>query len=171
MSWPDDAHDPCVIDIEASGFGRASYPIEIGYVRADGVSMCTLVRPEPDWTHWDGGAEGVHGITRELLQRHGRPAQQVAQMLNEGLAGLVVYCDAWAHDYPWLARLFDAAQCSPAFKLESVATLLDEPRLVQLPGAQRLALSRLGLARHRASSDARALQLALRDMLAPGVAH
>lgn len=156
---------PCVIDIEASGFGRNSYPIEVGYVRADGRAMCTLIQPEPEWTHWDGSAERVHGITREALLRHGRPAVQVAQLLNEGLAGLTVYCDAWAHDYPWLARLFDAAQCSPAFKLESVARLVDHADLPQLPDAQRQAMQALGLTRHRASSDARALQVALCEML------
>jgi hypothetical protein len=38
----------CVLDIEASGFGRHSYPIEIGYARDDGHAWCSLVRPAED---------------------------------------------------------------------------------------------------------------------------
>ncbi|MFO1249855.1 MAG: hypothetical protein U1E77_01620 [Inhella sp.] len=42
------------------------------------------------------------------------------------MAGQTVYCDGWAQDYPWLARLFEAAEAAPAFKLEDLRTLLDE---------------------------------------------
>jgi hypothetical protein len=38
---------PAILDVEASGFGRGSYPVEVGYVLEDGVSQCMLVRPEP----------------------------------------------------------------------------------------------------------------------------
>lgn len=40
---------PTILDIEASGFGRGSYPIEVGFVAGDGTLFCGLVRPEPDW--------------------------------------------------------------------------------------------------------------------------
>src|SRR5690348_7840388 len=108
---------PCVMDIEASGFGRGSYPIEIGVVLPDGSAYCTLIVPATDWTHWDGDAERVHGISRGLLLRHGRGPAEVARELNRRLAGREVYSDNWAHDYPWLARLFDAAGLSAQFRL------------------------------------------------------
>jgi hypothetical protein len=152
---------PCILDIEASGFGRRSYPIEVGYVLPDGRSRCTLIRPLPQWTHWDEQAEQLHGITRDALQAHGRPTDAVARMLNDDLAGLTVYCDGWAHDYTWLGALFDAAGQQPAFKLESVRMLLAESRLARLPELQREALQRMGVDRHRASNDARALQWAI----------
>lgn len=152
---------PCILDIEASGFGRRSYPIEVGYVLPDGQARCTLIRPPEHWTHWDPGAELVHHISRETLLRHGRPAGEVARLLNTDLAGLTVYCDGWAHDYPWLATLFDEAGLCPGFRLESVRMLLDESRLALLPDLQRRALQELGVVRHRASNDARALQLAI----------
>jgi hypothetical protein len=151
----------CVLDIEASGFGRSSYPIEVGYALGDGRTHCTLVRPASHWTHWDSSAEQVHHITRDTLLQHGRSAFDVAQMLNRDLAGLTVYCDGWAHDYTWLATLFEEAGLSPHFHLESVARLLDEARLARLPQAQQQARTLLGLNRHRASADARALQWAL----------
>ncbi len=79
-----------VLDIEASGFGRGSYPIEVGFVDAQGGAFCSLIRPEPDWLHWDASAEALHGISREALQRHGRPPAWVADQLNQRLAGQVV---------------------------------------------------------------------------------
>lgn len=151
----------CTLDIEASGFGRNSYPIEIGIVQPGGRSFCTLIKPPPHWTHWDPEAERVHGISRDILMRHGRPVALVAHLLNEQLQGCTAYTDAWGHDYPWLALLFEEAGCPPRFKLESVACVLDDDTLPQLHRAQREALAAMGLTRHRASNDARALQQAL----------
>jgi DNA polymerase III epsilon subunit-like protein len=152
---------PCIIDIEASGFGRRSYPIEIGYVLPDGRARCMLIRPTTQWTHWDDEAAHVHGITRETLMTHGKSPHEVATILNADLAGMVAYCDGWAHDYTWLAALFEEADMAPRFKLESVNRLLGDTQLSQLDEARRGAMAELGLTRHRASNDARALQCAL----------
>jgi len=157
----DAASAVCVLDIEASGFGRGSYPIEIGFVLPGGQAYCTLIRPTERWTHWDGDAQALHGITQQQLQLHGRSAIKVAQTLNQQLAGSTVYCDGWAHDYTWLNALFEEAACSPQFKLESVSRLLNESQLAQLPQARAQTLARLGLSRHRASSDALVLQQAV----------
>ncbi len=157
---------PCVIDIEASGFGRHSYPIEVGYVRGDGQAWCSLVLPAEDWLHWDPQAEQVHGIARPMLLQHGRPAAEVARKLNEALGGRTVYCDGWAHDYAWLGLLFEEAGLVPRFKLESVNRLLDDARLARLDAERQQAFAALGIVRHRASSDARALQWALERLVA-----
>jgi hypothetical protein len=149
------------IDIEASGFGTGSYPIEVGFVDADGGLFCTLVTPEADWRHWDADAEALHGIARPLLGSHGKPAQWVAQQLNERLHGQTVYCDGWAHDYPWLQRLFDAAEMAPAFKLEDLRQLLDEAQQARWDATVKAVRSELSIGRHRASSDAKVLQIAL----------
>lgn len=149
---------PGILDIEASGFGRGSYPIEIGFVTAAGQAWCSLVRPENDWQHWDPDAAQVHGITREHLLRHGRSPHDIAATLNTRLAGQTLYSDAWAHDYAWLARLYEAAGCHPRFKLDSLRTLLTEDQLGQWHDAKQHVAQRLGLRRHRASADARVLQ-------------
>lgn len=162
---------PTMLDVEASGFGRGSYPIEIGFVEAGGSLFCSLVRPAPDWLHWDPAAEALHGISRELLQRHGRPVDWVAAELNRRLAGQTVYCDGWAHDYPWIARLFDEAELSPAFRLEDVRTLLSERELGGWDRSLQALREELRPERHRASSDARMLQLCVqrvRSVLLPG---
>ncbi|GAB4036975.1 MAG: hypothetical protein Fur0014_04230 [Rubrivivax sp.] len=155
----------CTLDIEASGFGRHAYPIEVGYVRDDGQAWCTLIRPLPEWTHWDERAAGVHRIDRQTLLRHGRPPAAVAQALNEALAGRTVYCDAWAHDYTWLALLYEAAGLTRAFRLESVHRLLDDGLRAALEPALQQARRADGGQRHRASHDARVLQRALGEVL------
>ena len=99
---------PIVLDIEASGFGRDSYPIEIGYVLPDGGSYCTLVRPEANWTHWD-----------------------------------------------------PEAQLSPSFHIENLRALLSESEAENWHTIKDQVSRELNLRRHRASSDARLLQMTL----------
>jgi hypothetical protein len=152
---------PVLIDIEASGFGKGSYPIEIGFVGSDGALFCTLVQPPPDWTHWDEQAAALHGIERALLFSHGKPVAWVAEQLNQRLAGQTVYCDGWGQDYPWLARLFDAADTTPAFKLEDLRKLLTESQAERWHSVVTQVRGELAMGRHRASSDAKVLQIAL----------
>ncbi len=155
---------PPILDIEASGFGRGSYPIEIGFVCPDGSLFCSLIKPEPDWQHWDAGAEGLHGISRDLLARHGKPVAWMASEINIRLAGQTVYCDGWGNDYAWLARLFDAAELQPRFRLEDLRRLLSEDEALRWHDVTLAVRARQSLARHRASSDARVLQLALQEI-------
>jgi hypothetical protein len=149
---------PAVIDVEASGLGGPSYPIEIGFVLADGSSFCTLIRPPRDWTHWDPAAEAVHGLSRETLQRHGRSVADSARLLNERLIGQTVYSDAWGYDYPWIARLFDAAGFPAAFRIESLRALLSDDEARRWRAKKEEIRARCSLARHRASIDAWLLQ-------------
>ena len=149
---------PTILDIEASGFGLGSYPIEVGFVTSEGQPWCSLVRPERDWQHWDPQAAQVHGITREQLVLHGRSCRDIAMVLNERLAGQTIYSDAWAHDYAWLARLYDVADCSPHFKLDNLRALLSDAQAASWHEVKRGVALRLGLQRHRASADARLLQ-------------
>lgn len=150
---------PAIIDIEASGFGRGSYPIEIGCALPDGSSFCTLVRPAAHWTRWDASAEAVHGISRDLLLQHGQPPAEVAQSLNMRLRGQTVYSDAWYHDYAWLNVLYEEAGLYPSFRLEHLASLLDEARANRWNAARRSVEREQQSTRHRASADARVLQL------------
>jgi hypothetical protein len=152
---------PAILDIEASGFGRHSYPIEVGFVLPDGNSFCTLIRPASHWTHWDVAAEQVHGISRDTLLRHGREVRDVAMLLNERLQGRTMFSDGWAHDYPWLAALFEVAELRPRFKLESLRSLLTDTEASDWHDARQEINSESQLPRHRASSDARLLQMTL----------
>lgn len=158
---------PVMLDMEASGFGRDSYPIEVGCVLADGQSFCTLIRPEPHWQHWDPQAEAMHHISREAACKHGRPAVDVAHLLNERLAGLTVYSDGWANDYSWLGALFEAAGSSPAFRLENLRALLSEREANHWHVVKQQVAREMRLQRHRASADARLLQATLLRLRLP----
>lgn len=152
---------PTVVDVEASGFGRNSYPIEVGFVLPNGHAYCTLIRPEAHWTHWDAQAEATHHIPRALILQRGLPVPEVARAINAQLAGQTVYSDGWANDYSWLGALFDAADLSPAFRLENLRALLDEQQADQWHTVKAQVSSERGVQRHRASADARLLQLTL----------
>lgn len=158
---PDASPAPTVLDVEASGFGRNSYPIEIGFVLPNGHAFCTLIRPEAHWTHWDAQAEATHHISRALILQRGVAVPEVARAINAQLAGQTVYSDGWVNDYSWIGALFDAADMSPAFKLENLRALLDDAQADQWHAIKAQVSSERGTQRHRASADARLLQLTL----------
>jgi len=154
-----DLPTPTIIDLEASGFGRDSYPIEVGFVTADGEGWCSLIRPEEGWEHWDDSAEQLHHISRDQLKEHGHTAAFVAEQLNHYLAGSTVYTDGWGHDYPWLMRLFDSAGRIPFFKVQDLRHVLSAGQLEAWQRTKEQILRELAPPRHRASMDARVLQM------------
>lgn len=158
---PIPAATPTMLDVEASGFGRKSYPIEVGFVLPDGRTYCTLIRPEPDWTHWDAQAEATHHISRAIVVERGLPVQEVARCINRQLAGQTVYSDGWANDYSWLGALFDAADMTPSFRLENLRALLSEGEADQWHRVKAQVAQEQATQRHRASADAKLLQLTL----------
>ncbi|MBP0463694.1 hypothetical protein J5Y09_07210 [Roseomonas sp. PWR1] len=114
---------PIFIDIESSGIARGSFPIEIGWARPvimlDGrVELdvrSVLVRPSDNWladpARWDSSAEPVHGLSREILLRDGRPLSDVCEMLDRTFDGAEVASDTgmggWDDD--WLLTLYEEA--------------------------------------------------------------
>lgn len=155
-----------MLDVEASGFGAGSYPIEIGYVLPDGTTYCTLIRPSDSWTHWQSKAESVHGITRSILAQHGKPLAQVAQHLNQALRGLTLYTDCWSADWGWISRLYDEAELPPYFRLEDLRLLLTVDQANRWHDVKDKVVADLALTRHRASNDAKILQLTLQRVKA-----
>lgn len=149
---------PIIIDVEASGFGQGSYPIEVGLVLPDGSPHCFLIAPMRGWVAWDPEAEKVHGISRQALEDFGRPANQVAWRLNELLRDKTVYSDAWAFDMSWLGKLFEATHMPQEFRLASLQELMGHGQMAVWDKTKQRVVSDLGLSRHRASGDARILQ-------------
>jgi hypothetical protein len=152
---------PAIMDIEASGFGRGSYPIEVGLALPDGTTYCSLIRPAPHWTHWDAGAERLHQITPKVLSEFGKPVLEVATCLNERLRQQTVYTDGWANDYSWLGLLFDEVEMTPAFRLENLRRILSEDEVALWHAAKDAELAATPQQRHRASTDARVIQQTL----------
>lgn len=149
---------PVIIDVEASGFGVGSYPIEIGVVLSDRTTHCYLIKPEPEWVHWDVKAESLHGISRELLMEKGLPIREVAECLNRILLGQTVYSDAWSYDSSWIGKLYDEAELMQGFKVEALRRILSEQQLSAWEPTRARVVEELALQRHRASSDAMLIQ-------------
>lgn len=157
---------PHIIDVEASGFGAQSYPIEIGVILSSGERYSALIKPARDWTHWCEDAESVHGVSRELLKDRGRPLIEVAGELNQLLDDQVIYSDGWVVDQPWINRLFTAAAIDRRFRVSPLELLLKEPQMQRWQQIRNGVLDELSLPRHRASTDALVIQETFRRSLA-----
>lgn len=149
---------PTIIDIEASGFGRGSYPIEIGFAGPGGNSFCALIEPPAHWAHWDPAAEAIHHIPRALLFYKGYSPAEVARRLNQALRGQTVYSDGWANDYSWLCLLYDEADMALGFRLENLSALLNDADQAIWHDTKTRVQAELVSPRHRASTDAKVLQ-------------
>jgi len=150
--------NPTIIDIEASGFGSHSYPIEIGVVKGNGDRYCALIAPQPEWIHWCARAQEVHGISRELIETRGREPYDICMELNHFLGATTTYSDAWTHDSPWLNRLFYAARVNRSFYLSTIEMIATEPQLLLWDETKKSLEKRLDIQRHRASGDAYLIQ-------------
>ncbi|MDN4501898.1 hypothetical protein QX776_05770 [Alteromonadaceae bacterium BrNp21-10] len=149
---------PIILDIEASGFGQHSYPIEIGIAINPNERHCWLVHPHPDWTHWDESAQQVHGIDRNLLFSEGLPVTDVCVLLNSILRGRTIYSDGWVVDHPWLIKLFQFANMSMSFHHSPLEMILTESQMAIWDETKRALINRHGASRHRASIDAQLIQ-------------
>lgn len=158
--------EPLIVDVEASGFGMHSYPIEVGLALEGGGKFCTLIAPAPDWTHWDEGAEQVHRVSRDILETYGKPMRDVALFLNEILAGKTVYTDGWVVDKPWLTTLFHAAGVEMDFSVSSLEMILSPEQMAIWHETKDKVAEEAGLQRHRASYDALIIQETYKRTLA-----
>jgi hypothetical protein len=157
--------NPCIIDVEASGFGGASYPIEVGVVLNDGKTYCTLILPSPDWKYWDESAEKMHRISRDILETYGTPIDDVADKLNDLLNGLTLYSDGWVVDKPWLITLFHTAGKPMKFDISPIEMILSEEQMAIWQMTKDNIIKNMNLVRHRASYDAWIIQETFRQTL------
>lgn len=149
---------PSIIDIEASGFGPDSYPIEIGVVLTNGKRYCSLICPASEWTHWDNEAANIHGITWAFLEENGRPVTEVAKALNDFLTQTTIYSDAWAVDIRWITRLFYTAGIHRQFNVSALENILSEAQMEIWHETKTRVLNSNNFKRHRASNDALIIQ-------------
>jgi len=149
---------PTILDIEASGFGFDSFPVEVGLVRSDGGRYCSLIRPEKDWSHWSAEAESLHNLNRDLLEEKGKAVNLVCEEINDFLNGETCYSDAWVQDKAWLNKLFFSAKVDMRFTLSPLESLMSEAQHDIWDEQKRRTIQDLELNRHRASTDAYIIQ-------------
>ena len=149
---------PIIMDIEASGFGCESYPIEVGVVNRDGDRYCALIKPQKDWSHWCKNAEAVHGIAREVIELRGKDPREICRELNEFLGHETAYSDAWTYDKTWLNRLYFAAGMECSFYLSPIENIASDEQFLLWDKVKARLQSELNIQRHRASGDAYLIQ-------------
>ena len=149
---------PNIIDIEASGFGAESYPIEVGVVLADGRRYCRLIIPLNSWQHWSEEAQALHGISRQLLLDKGLSVYQICDDLNSLLQGRTLHSDNWVVDYPRLKKLFEAAQQPMKFSVSPMEMVLNERQMAHWTNVRMQIKESYLSNRRRASSDAAFIQ-------------
>jgi hypothetical protein len=163
-----DAAPLAFIDLEASGFGPSSWPVEVGWAFEAGAATSLLIKPHATWTdkYWDGAAQRLHGLSRADLDRDGLDPAIVCRRLNDALAGVRVQSDLLEWDSYWLFRLYSAAGAKQAFALEDFGLLM----LPLARGREKALLARAAETaprRHRAGADALHLQTLYRLAAAP----
>lgn len=144
------------IDLEASGLGAKSWPLEVGWAFASGGAPdAILIQPDDLWPDdaWDVAAERLHGLDRDRLVREGKRARDVCHLMNEALFDADVYSDAPDWDQFWLFRLFSAGGVRQVFALKDFGRLIRP-----LVGGREVDLLKraasLAPRRHRAAADA-----------------
>lgn len=135
----------CLLDIESSGIGSESYPMEIAwYNPSEQPCDCFLIKPAQKWIWWDDLSEELyHGIARSERDADGVAAEVGARRLNHGLRDQTIAVDGFEWDTFWLSRLFTEARVQPEFH---VVRLFPDPPEFERP---HRALFRLGKRRIR----------------------
>lgn len=150
---------PIVLDCEASGLGKESYPIEIGIAFEDGSIESFLIKPSEKWTDWDIEAEKIHKIKKDDL-KSGKSIYDSVLFLNSQLRDSIVYSDCVEYEIFWIDRLFKEAGVTRLFEIESLFAIKEFDHQMFTDEKQRLySLTQ----RHRAGNDAKVLQTAYKN--------
>ena len=120
-------------DLEASGLGQATYPIEVAYAEADDEALTEgdagswLIAPTEDWRDygsWDPAAESLHGLTFDRLVAEGVPVEEVARRMNARFSGVPVFSDSPLSDANWCGILFEWSPEPARFALLEFRSLI-----------------------------------------------
>ncbi|WP_445361855.1 hypothetical protein ACJJIL_10075 [Microbulbifer sp. EKSA005] len=156
-----------IIDFEASGLSKQSYPIEVGLC-SETVEYQALIKPMPHWSYWSDDAESIHNISRSKLESEGIDPTTVAYSLNRILSGQVVYCDALQWDSFWCNALFSDTGIHQAFELRDIQELIggSENHLRAFINEREKLEDSDKFTVHRALDDAKIIRKALKVALA-----
>lgn len=154
-----------VIDFEASGLSKKSYPIEVGIT--DGTEhYSSLIRPLPHWMYWEEQAEKVHNISLDEIIKNGKYSLTVATELNHLLKKSIVYCDNIQWDGFWLNVLFSDNGLSPTFQVLDIQDILKTGQQWRLFESKMEEIEKSSLyIKHRALHDAKSIQCSLMHAL------
>ncbi|MGH1461567.1 MAG: 3'-5' exonuclease [Neptuniibacter sp.] len=139
------------IDLEASGLGAESYPIEVAWKNdVTGEQDSFLIDPDTaeGWHYWDDYAEAMHGIERKYLNKKGLDIISACKRMNEKLKDKTLISDAVEFDLFWVTRLFEATGIKPSFRMAGLDRILSKEQRIQFGF-----LAKAQARRHRALQD------------------
>ena len=96
------------IDVESSGLGRGSYPIEYGSCGLDLKPLSFLIKRRNDFAlnGWSLGSQNLHNISLEDLEDNGVDPDEAIGRIGSDLAqGNIGLSDNPGHDCQWLTLL------------------------------------------------------------------
>ncbi|MEM9013855.1 MAG: hypothetical protein AAGB02_01995 [Pseudomonadota bacterium] len=142
------------LDVEASGLGARSWPIEIGWCFLETEPVSVLIKPHEKWPleEWEKTAESLHGVSMETLIMDGQFAGDVCDQLNAALGGKRVFSDSPDWDSFWLYRLFDAAKKRQNFTLDGLGAVFSRFSPEQIDAFVEVVTAQFPR-RHRAAAD------------------
>jgi DNA polymerase III subunit epsilon len=118
-----------ILDIEASGLHKDSFPIEIAYGDPkDSWVTSSLIRPHPTWNNglWDQEAITLTGILPELLQCAPLATQVTKNVAKDLSQADLILSDAPAWDARWLNRLLDLNPTPVNIKIEDFRATINK---------------------------------------------
>ncbi len=149
-----------IIDFEASGLSKSSYPIEVAWGDSMKTVTSYLLNPEKmdDWTDWNLKSFEFHGIPRDDLVKKGKDPRRVASHMIDELAGKTVYSDEPKFDNMWKDRLLIDSGYDPALiRIKNLKYFLNKMIKIHSPGKRFVDLfqefSTKKSTCHRADSD------------------
>lgn len=150
-----------IIDLEASGLKRNSFPIEVGiFLPEENYSDSWLIKPTEQWIserQWDTESEEIHGISLDHLNENGLNGLDVCNKLNSILRGTVIFSDAPDFDSMWINILFNEWNTERLFDIRSIFEADIKIRNVtykEVRDLKKKIAKEHNLKQHRASDDA-----------------
>ncbi len=109
---------PVFLDIEASCYDEAGFPLSLAWSLPDGRIKTVLVMPDEGWTpHATASVDLAHYYDQ------GASARDIVHEINTDLDGQTLYIDGLDPDEIWLDRLFEACGEEPGFELARIDDL------------------------------------------------
>lgn len=96
------------IDVESSGLGKESYPIEYGSCGLDLKPVSFLIGRRKDFSlsEWSVNSQNLHNITPGDLEEFGIDANEAVHWIKRDLSpGIIALSDNPLHDTQWLSML------------------------------------------------------------------
>lgn len=113
------------MDIEASGWKKNSFPIEIAWGN-NFIKKNFIIKPAYNWDTdiWEEEAYNIHKIKKEDIKKEGKKISFIIEKMKENLKNKYVFSDSIEKDKIWLNMLLQDLKIDIFFNFLSIEELL-----------------------------------------------